>query len=117
MAEYLKTEERYVSSAMHFARSAAVSELLPRDLERIGGCTAVAENVPIDIGVLPDVIRHILRESFWCKLERRPDFYIHFGYDYYMYIGSQRELSESVAFARNQGLFVEELVSPFLDWC
>jgi hypothetical protein len=30
--------------------------------------------------------RLILREKLWCKLESK-DMFVHFGYDYYMYIG------------------------------
>jgi len=37
---------------------------------------------------LADVCRLVLREILWCKLESPNGFYIHFGYDYYMYFGS-----------------------------
>jgi hypothetical protein len=33
-----------------------------------------------------EIIRRILREEFWCRLEGSKGF-VHFGWDYYMYIG------------------------------
>jgi hypothetical protein len=34
------------------------------------------------------IIRSSLRESVWCKLSGPNGSYIHFSYDYYLYIGS-----------------------------
>ncbi len=62
---------------------------------------------------LADVCRLVLREIFWCKLEFGSDFYIHFGWDYYMYVGSSVFCKKSIAYAKQQGLFVEEKESPY----
>jgi hypothetical protein len=35
------------------------------------------------------VVRLALREALWCRLKGERGFYVHFGYDYYMYIGSE----------------------------
>jgi hypothetical protein len=66
-------------------------------------------------GALGDVCRLVLREILWCKLESENGFYIHFGYDYYMYIGGPAPSENSIAYGRQQGLFVEEMESPYLD--
>jgi hypothetical protein len=38
-----------------------------------------------------EIIRRILREEFWCRLEGGQGF-IHFAWDYYMYIGVRVDL-------------------------
>jgi hypothetical protein len=64
---------------------------------------------------VPGVCRLILREILWCKFENPGDLYLHFGGDYYMYVGSARRLSLTLSLARSRGLFVEDLVSPYLE--
>lgn len=52
------------------------------------------------------VARGCLREEFWCKLVSK-DFFVHFGYDYYMYIGANIEEKHISEIARENGLFSE----------
>lgn len=52
------------------------------------------------------VARGCLREEFWCKLVSK-DFFVHFGYDYYMYIGANIEEDHMSEIARENGLFSE----------
>lgn len=59
-----------------------------------------------------DLIRRVLREEFWCRLEA-DECFVHFGWDYYMYVGVSEACSKSRAFAAASGLFVEEFVSPY----
>jgi len=56
--------------------------------------------------------RLILREMAWCKL-LHGDFFIHFGYDYYMYVGGVNELKEELITINKSGLFVEKMESPY----
>jgi len=67
---------------------------------------------------LADVVRLNLREVIWCKLEtgHREDsrFYLHFGWDFYMYIGSSLPSVEAIHYAESIGLFVEPKRSPSL---
>jgi len=59
------------------------------------------------------VSRFILRELIWCKLVSDRMF-VHFGYDYYMYIGSEQQSEELLKAIESNGLFVEIVVSPYL---
>ena len=52
------------------------------------------------------VARGCLREDFWCKLVTN-NFFVHFGYDYYMYIGANIEEKHMSEIARENGLFSE----------
>ena len=52
------------------------------------------------------VARGCLREEFWCKLVSK-NFFVHFGYDYYMYIGANIEEEHMSEIARENDLFIE----------
>ena len=61
------------------------------------------------------ISRLVLRENMWCKFESGSDFFVHFGYDYYMYIGSNSRMKGEIKEIEKTGLFVEEFVSPYLE--
>lgn len=56
----------------------------------------------------------ILREKIWCKFQIR-EMFVHFGFDYYMYLGSVKECNDSLIKIINSGLFVESFESPYLE--
>jgi hypothetical protein len=116
MADYLKTEDCYVSTALHFAHEAGVSDFVLSEIELRNSNLSVSENMVVTISEVSELVREILRSHLWCKLESKPHFYLHFGYDYYMYVGNKVDLPESVQSARDCGLFVEEYVSPYFRW-
>jgi len=50
----------------------------------------------------------------WCKLSNGNSF-VHFGYDYYMYVGGIKELKAAeLAIINKNGLFVEKMKSPYI---
>ena len=61
---------------------------------------------------LGSVIQLVLREEIWCRLEC-PTGFLHFGWDYYMYVGVPHLCPESLELAKRMGLFVDELKSPY----
>ena len=65
----------------------------------------------IEVEELPALVRDILRERCWCRLSA-PGFFIHFGYDYYMYVGCSSMLEEISVLARGYALFAEPMISP-----
>jgi hypothetical protein len=129
--EYLSVENKYVSSVLHFFNETDLKNLSVVGLEqkqdqkrnvedaRFSGIDYKKKNfregVEIDGSNLPQLCRLVLREIIWCRLESGQDFYIHFGYDYYMYIGTSVWPDASVNFAKELGLFVEEMESPYLE--
>ena len=68
---------------------------------------------------LADVVRLNLWEVIWCKLAtgHRQDcrFYLHSGWDFYMYIGSSLLSVKAIQYAESIGLLVEPKRSPYLD--
>jgi hypothetical protein len=63
---------------------------------------------------ISEIIRRILREEFWCRLEGS-DSFLHFGWDYYMYIGVPHPCPTARARAAGLGLYVEEIASPIRE--
>ena len=118
---YGRVEDAYVAAAMRFVAEADVAPLQVAELEestldaefqrRIEDVPLAPEAVVNGGSVqgreLEALIRLNLREALWCKL-LGSGFYIHFGWDYYMYIGSRSPCSNAIASARQAGLFVEE---------
>ena len=54
------------------------------------------------------VVPVMLREELMCKLESPDDdFYIHVGYDLYMYVGSSQPCDSAARAAEEDGLYVD----------
>jgi hypothetical protein len=111
--EYGRIEYAYVQVALAFLREAGLSSLRVQGLENgRGHDLAFGENTVLTIDQVGDVIRRVLNEEFWCRLEG-DDGFVHVGWDYYMYIGVSRLCPEAEARAGNLGLYVEEFRSPY----
>jgi hypothetical protein len=127
---YRKVEDAYVLSALKFWSESGNNPLIVAYLEnsRILNYGAndlrdidldprlVRIGIALDDKALDNICRLVLREVIWCKLESKNGGYIHFGYDYYMYIGSHLLSEESIDRVSDLGLFVEEISeSPYLN--
>jgi hypothetical protein len=110
--DYRRVEDAYVSAAMAFLREAEVMALIVEGLEPHGSPPPVAAGSSLGMPEAAGVIRRMLREEFWCRLEG-PAAFVHIGYDYYMYVGVPRACSEAERATRRLGLFVEPFRSPY----
>lgn len=134
IADYLATEEQYVNSVLYLWQLAQRPPLCITDLEARNFRTnkarlvdlpelldIVHEPIPKKNGLLlcdpvivARVVRLILRELIWCKLEAKTGLYFHFGWDYYMYFGGEVALSaENCNSLSENCLFVEDFRSPY----
>jgi hypothetical protein len=125
---YLKIESAYINAILTFMEYLNLDRLCinKRDSYRNASHTAYIRKYFPDTTVLRDgacfdkaavthISRLILREKLWCKLEAE-SMYVHFGWDYYMYIGSSKKCSRAVSAIKKTGLFVEVLrASPYDD--
>jgi hypothetical protein len=64
-----------------------------------------------DVG---DLSRLILRNNLWCRLNH-PRMYLHFGHDFYMFIGCEMECVKLRNNIQSSGLFIEDWISPIKD--
>lgn len=115
MEEYLKIENKYAKTVIDCANLCGIKKLKITSIEdrhsQFKLSRTKTEIIYKDWGSIDTLIRLILREKLWAKLISTKSFYVHFGYDYYMYIGGSFELNTS----KINGLYVEEFISPFLS--
>jgi hypothetical protein len=62
-----------------------------------------------------DVIRQMLREELWCRLEGQSGF-VHIGWDYYMYIGVPHRCPKAEFLVEELGLHPELFPSPYKEF-
>lgn len=68
----------------------------------------------INVEEVRALARLTLRNAIWCKLGYKKQFFVHFGYDYYMYIGASEDCTEAKEVVMETGLFIEDYRSPYL---
>ena len=112
LEEYLNIESAYINLAIDFMKYSGVSFLKVVGLEDYKNKNKLKENESISVDTLESILRSILRNEFWCRLESKNGF-IHFGWDYYMYIGVSKVNELAISHTKERGLFVEEFISPY----
>jgi len=110
---YKAVELGYTEAVLHFLDEAEVDFLHALGVENHSGADGVPqEGSLVKREDIPAVVGAMLREEFWCRLESSKAF-VHVGYDCYMYVGVSHECQNSIKFAHQKGLFVENFISPY----
>jgi hypothetical protein len=110
---YQRVEDAYVTAAVAFLREAGVLALTVAGLENHSGLPLpFSDGAVLGLSEAAGVIRRLLREEFWCRLEAEGGF-VHVGYDYTMYVGVARPCPGAEALAGQFGIFVEPFRSPY----
>ena len=110
---YRRVESAYIKVALAFLNESGIAALRIVGLEnRRKLQLEFAEGSLLTPEKLPDVLGRILRGEFWCRLQAH-DAFVHFGWDYYMYIGVPRRCPSAEQTAFDLGLHVEEFASPY----
>lgn len=113
LGEYERVERAYIAAAVAFLQEGAISHLAVCGLEnkrRLPIPFTEGESLPIE--QISRVLRSVLREECWCRLEADSAF-VHVGWDYYMYLGVPHPCPTARRQAEEQGLYVEEFASPY----
>ncbi|MBC2322557.1 hypothetical protein [Listeria booriae] len=123
--DYLLIESQYICAVISMMEYSGIGELSIKGLEvrnddfdenttdeMMKLLKVIKSSEKVNIVDIPSICRLILREYIWAKLEGGTMF-VHFGYDYYMYIGLAQEPREAIEQIRNGGLFVEKYCSPY----
>ncbi|HLB94041.1 MAG TPA: hypothetical protein VJJ81_02235 [Candidatus Babeliales bacterium] len=128
-AEYLVTENAYVKAINLFMICNDLKELqvaylekyweLDQDFNLNLAMIELFKRMKIRRKLSMDEVeimaRLVLRRKLWCKLGNENTMFVHFGYDYYMYIGSAKKCVKTIRQIQQSGLFVEEFLSPYLE--
>ncbi len=108
LAEYERVEKAYVQAARALLTCAGIDQMRIEDRE------GLEMRKPVKVDAIENVIRPILREQFWARLTDGLSF-VHFGWDYYMYVGVD-DLNDAVAGeVAALGLFMEPMLSPYFQ--
>lgn len=111
--EYRRVEQSYVKSALAFVREGGVTLLRVEGFENNKAIELeFEEGSVLSVEQVGELIQQILREEFWCRFECQ-DGFVHFGWDYYMYIGVPHRCREAERLAQELGLYPEESASPY----
>ncbi len=111
--EYLRVEQAYINSATAFLREGGLDSLMVEALENHKRLALdFCEGSILSLEAAGDVIRQMLREELWCRLEGTGGF-VHIGWDYYMYIGVPHRCPNADLLAEGLGLYPELSSSPY----
>ena len=124
--EYLEIESKYINSILLIMKCSDVNFLIIEGLEKQSDTElennfsektlelfhSIKEGFSITYNDIIHFCPLVLREVVWCKLVN-PKMFVHFGYDYYMYIGNVKSCIEDIEEIKKMGLFVEEFKSPY----
>ena len=111
--EYQEVETTYIEVTVGFLRDAGIRELVVCNLEGSEESqTSIKEGAVLTLEQVPHVMRSVLRQEFWCRLEGQST-YVHIGWDFYMYVGVPIECQLAQVEAKQRGLFVESFITPY----
>jgi hypothetical protein len=103
-AEYQRVEEAYATSAVEFLRKAGVVSLKVTGLENPRGLELpFSEGSSLTLLEVAGVLRRVLREEFWCRLEGREAF-LQVDCDYYLFVGVLVACPAAEALAQRLGV-------------
>ena len=109
--QYIKIEEAYIDCCIELLQKSNVSELAVCNPEYYDDKIVFPKLLHTESDIRK-VIMCCLREKCWVKLETS-SFFIHFGYDYYMYISTDLPCSLVEETAKKHSLFCEVSSSPY----
>lgn len=115
MDDYLHIEKTYLSFITSTCSYLQVDKLQVTELENYHDDKSFVSDRDLTIEDAISIARKVLREEIWCKLVSE-DIEFHFGYDYYLYITSNYDLSsayEKKGFGKV--LNIEKIKSPYTN--
>ncbi|MCP1452438.1 hypothetical protein [Priestia megaterium] len=123
LSNYLRIEEAYIHAIVAFMNDMNINTVYIHALELSSDeiqnqyVSDFTSNLWIGKGISIEEVKELakltLRKAVWCKLGIKNLFFIHFGYDYYMYIGANSNCHEARKSVKSLGLYVEEFESPY----
>jgi hypothetical protein len=112
--EYTRVEATYLETVSKFLSESRIETLTIDKLEMHQQMYSFEVGQSLKLDAIQEISRLSLREILWCQLRHPRREYLHFGYDFYMYIGVPTACPVATAHAQSLGLFVEPWWSPYL---
>ncbi|WP_411705595.1 hypothetical protein [Edaphovirga cremea] len=114
MENYVKIEKSYLEVISSLCSYLKVDKLQVFDLECFDDLSLIADGQLLTIEEATVLASRVLREEIWCKLISS-SIEFHFGYDFYMYVVSNVDLSQFLSKINcNEILNIHEYMSPYL---
>ncbi len=110
---YLAVESNYIQVAQDIFAKSQQKEISIMNLQKNQAHLLWENNQTVDKTQLAEIIRDCLRNRCWCRLSAE-EFYIHFGYDFYMYIGCPLSYKTVTQICNENQLYVTKQESPYL---
>jgi len=114
LAEYEAVERAYIDVALAFMTEAGIADLFVANLENAKRVTLpFAAGAKLSHPQLRVAFQLVLREQCWCRFLHDTIAFVHFGWDYYMYVATPRDCPNAKQLASDRALFVESCPSPY----
>jgi hypothetical protein len=89
LATYLDVEARYLVALASFFEESRTSSVTAEGVEDSTGKFRVSEGTELSPTQAVEAVRQMLRDEGWCRLVDDDRFYVHVGWDYYLYVGTE----------------------------
>lgn len=109
--EYCRIENNYISCITEILAAAGVRSLYIKTLEQYGK-QRWKNQQRISINNASNILRDCFRETCWCRLTAYQA-YVHFGYDYLVYIGVNIPQKDVELICKKYGLYCKKYPSPY----
>jgi|RhiMethySRZTD1v2_1073278.scaffolds.fasta_scaffold1309083_1 hypothetical protein len=115
--EYQRVEDAYVETVTRMLSEAGLQKVGVDKFRQFGkpvrGIKAFRKGQKIDLDTLSRVMRMSLQEQVEVSFSLPRQMYLHFGFDFLVYIGLAKPTPLANSFASKRGLFLEEMPSPY----
>ncbi len=119
-AEYLATEKRYIECICELLRTSNVLTMRSERVARRKEVTTfngvlLRKGKSYTLDELRKIIPGVLRGRFWMQFRTDEGYFLHFDWDYYVYLGLPLRRNQLVPLADKFNLFLEESHMPDLE--
>lgn len=108
---YLSTERQHIACIADLLCCSGIDAV---EISRCENCGSWRNGQRISVNALAPLLQDCLRGNCWCVLTA-PDAYVHFGYDYYVYVGCPLAPDTVDSICREYGLFTNLQPSPYTE--
>lgn len=110
--EYLRVEAAYLNVIRAVCKAVSIKYLTVQGIEDYKNICQFSVKQKVELNDIIQISQDCLREKYWCRLQSK-ELFVHFGYDYYIYIGTALPFDIMFKIVKEQGLYIEKCNSPY----